>query len=112
MLAVEKNKHLDGTVNVFDVYRSITYYIRKRFSKDIHPICTSLDEEIANFLDEYLTDLRQEITISDYNSGYSVIFLSYPGSELNYMRHVYDLVSKNIIVTIDIMSPRAYRGLH
>lgn len=110
MLAIEKNKH--DNCNVFDVYRSITYYIKKRFSKDIHPICTSLDEEIVDFLDEYLTDQRQEITISDYNSGYSVIFLSYPGSELNYIRHVYDGISKNIIVTIDIMSPRAYRNLH
>ena len=106
MLIIEKNNN----INVIDVYKSITSYLGKRFLSYLHPICTKYDEEIANYLDTHLTNNHQEITISDYNLGYSFIFLSYLGSEINYIRHAYN-GSPNILVSVDAMSPRAYQSI-
>jgi hypothetical protein len=105
MLSIEKSN-----ITIIDVYQCVTSYLYKKFYGNYHVCKDITDELITDFLDQHITSNNLEITITDCVNGCSIIFLSYPGSNMSYIvRSTYN--HNCITISINKKSPRAYTRL-
>lgn len=98
MIAIEK---CINNVNIFDVLICTRSYVANRFNNNYH-ICSHItDEKITKFLDENLVSCDQEIIISDYGNGCSLIFEATTGSNIDYYKHACGGNSNYVMLSID-----------